>query len=62
MMTTVGRRILFKNILNKDSNTKYEWPANVNFDEKVKLDPTNQIDLGIMIEEKVLETYGKMPE
>jgi len=62
LTSDVGRRILFQNLLLKDANKAFEFPLNVNFDEKVILDPLDLIDLGILLEDKVLEKFQKMPE
>jgi len=62
LTSNVGRRILFQNLLLKEANKSFEFPANVNFDENVKLDPKDLIDLAILIEDKVLDKFQKMPE
>jgi len=62
MKSNVGRRILFKNILLKDDNHPYEFPKNIDLKETPILDMKSTIDLGIMIEDKVLEKCGKLPE
>jgi len=61
MQSKVGRRVLFKNILNKEESKKYEY-AKVNFDEDVTLNEKDLIDCAIKIEDIVLKKYGKMPE
>lgn len=63
LTSNVGRRILFTNIMNnQDKKKKYEFPTFVDFEENVTLDKNSVIDLAIMVEDKVLDTYGKMPE
>jgi len=62
MLTNPGRRILFQNVLHKDNDQPFEWPQDVDFDATVTLDPKNIIDLAIMIEDRVIEKHGKLPE
>jgi len=63
MQSKHGRRILFKNIINKDQSIKYEHPL-VEFKEndEIELNEKDLIDCAIKIEDIVLKKYGKMPE
>lgn len=62
LMTKQARRILFKNYMRLESKQEFIHPKDVNFFEEVVLDPTNEIDLAIIIEDKLLEKYKKLPE
>ena len=58
-MTKQARRILFKNYLRLETKQEFIHPKDINFFEEVVLDPSNEIDLSIIIEDKLLEKYKK---
>lgn len=50
LLTDTGRRILFKNLQNKENKKALFYPDNVNFDEIVTLDQSDVVDKAIIRE------------
>jgi len=48
ILSDVGRRIIFKNIWNKNSGLAYEFPSEIDFDAVISLNPKDPIDNSII--------------